>query len=1336
MGHHTVFYLDDLFSGHDAFTVEAQSVTDTGARRVSGAIQGPPRTHLLSNGSYTVMLTAAGSGYSRWRDLALTRWREDPTRDPWGSYLVLRDVVSGEVWSAGFKPTGREPDSYDVAFFEDRAQFSRQDGQLRTILEVMVSSDDDAELRLLSLINEGRSAREIDVTSYAEVVLSPPAADTAHPAFSKMFVQTEFVAEQDALLATRRPRDPGPQYWMVHFCALQADSVAAGLPGAPQFETDRARFLGRGRDIGDAAAIKVAGALSNTAGTVLDPVLSLRRRVRIDPGATVRAAFWTGIAAGRAPALSLVEKLRRPGALDLVRTQSSAQAESRLRDLGASVDDTRLFQDIAGHVLYSSASLRAPREILDANGLGQSTLWAHGVSGDLPIVLGLVENEADVDMARDLLRARRYWQSKYLSVDLVLLNAARDGAAAVQSALEKAVKVSGAGAGPGALNPSLGAVILLANGALPPPHLDLLKTAARALFGARRGSLREQVARPRAAALTPPIAAPAPPASAPVEKRPQIRGAATSSKPPAAAAPEFFNGLGGFDRDAREYVTVLGEDQWTPAPWINVIANPQFGFLVSADGTGSTWSLNAQQNQITPWSNDPVSNAPAEAIYIRDEDSGDLWSAAPLPIRDSSTYTTRHGFGYTRLQHAAHGISLDLLQFVPLEDPIKIGRLTIRNESQRARRLSITHYVDWVLGNQNNRAAPFIITSIEPSTGALLARNPWTSDFSSRVAFMDMAGRQQGYTADRTEFIGHGGSLAAPAALLGRQPLAKRVGGGLDPCGAMQTMISLNAGESLELTLFLGEESSHAAAASLIERYRAMHLDTALQSVTDFWRKTLNVIQVKTPDRSLDILANGWLLYQTLSCRVWGRTAFYQSSGAYGYRDQLQDVMALCVAAPAATREHILRAAARQFAAGDVQHWWLPTSGQGIQTRIADDRIWLVFVLARYLEVTQDVAVLDEPVPFLSGGPLAPGVLENFTAPASGGAASLFDHCVLALDSSLSVGEHGLPLFGTGDWNDGMNRVGIKGRGESVWLGWFLHAALTRFAPVAEARGAKDKAARWREHAAVLQKAIEREAWDGEWYGRGYYDDGTPLGFASDDECRIDSVAQSWAVISGAAQPDRAARAMASVDAQLVSRADGLVKLFTPPFDRTPQDPGYIKAYPPGLRENGGQYTHGAMWCALAFALLGDGDRAVELFALMNPINHSLNENAIERYKVEPYVVCADVYSTAPHIGRGGWTWYTGSAGWMYRTAVEGILGIHLRGAKLAIEPCIPHGWQGFEATYLHGSTRYLVRVNNPRGVNRGVARASLDGRELAGGLCEISLADDGREHTFEVTLG
>ena len=1290
------------------------------SRRFNSPYYATPRTHLLSNGSYSVMLTTAGSGYSRWRDIALTRWREDPTCDPWGYYIFLRDVFSGHVWSAGYQPIGRESESYDVAFFEDRVQISRKDGPIRTVMEILVSSEEDAEVRHLSLTNEGRGVREIELTSYAEVVLSQPAADSAHPAFSKMFVQTEFAAERGALLATRRQREPNQvPVWMVHFSSLEGEAI-----GSLQFESDRARFIGRGHDVRNAVAIMEARPLSNTAGTVLDPVLALRRRVRIEPGETVHIAFWTGIGANRAQALSLVDKLGSEPAFQRAKTLSWAKAQVQLRDLGAGFDDTQLFQEIAGRVLYSDASLRAPRELLDSNQLGQPALWAHGVSGDLPIVLAVITAAAQIPFVRQLLHAQTYWQSKYLAVDLLILNAAGSAAAeAAQTALDATVKSSLE-----ARRASLkgrGAVITLRADAITSEHRDFLQTAARAVFHGGRGPLSEQLARPQEREAAARL------------RREHSAEEARTHVPRLVPTLEYFNGLGGFDAGGREYVVVLDDGQWTPAPWVNVIANPQFGCLVSADGSGSTWSLNAQQNQITPWSNDPVSDASSEAIYIRDENSGDLWSATPLPIRErSSVYVVRHGFGYSSTEHTAHGISLKLTQFVPLEDSIKISRLKILNASDQARQLSITHYLDWVLGNQNNRAAPFIITALDPKTGALLARNPWTADFQSRVAFMDMAGRQHSFTADRTEFIGRHGSLAEPAALLGPQGLTNRVGGGLDPCGAMQTKIALNPGEAVELTLLLGEESSAEKAVELIERYRNMDLDATLKTVRDYWDRTLDVIQVKTPDRSMDILVNGWLLYQALACRVWGRTAFYQSSGAYGYRDQLQDVMALCVSAPAITREHILRAAARQFTEGDVQHWWLPTSGQGIRNRVSDSRIWLPFVVAHYLDVTGDVAVLDEQVPFLGGSPLAPQELESFSAPPAAAAAALYEHCVRALDSSLNIGAHGLPLFGTGDWNDGMNRVGIAGRGESVWLGWFLHAALTRFVPIAEARGAADQAANWRKHAFALQQAIEREAWDGDWYRRGYYDDGTVLGSVASDECRIDSVAQSWAVISGAAERSRALRAMSAVNTQLVSRSDGLVKLFAPPFDHTSHDPGYIKAYPPGLRENGGQYTHAAMWSTLAFALLGDGDRAGELFSLLNPINHASTRAGIHRYKVEPYVVCADVYSAPQHVGRGGWTWYTGSAAWMYRTAVEGILGIHLRADTLKVDPCIPRAWAAFEFTYKYGSSRYRISVKNPRGVSRGVAQASLDGKNLGGTPCEIKLVDDGRYHYGEITLG
>ncbi|MGO8828849.1 MAG: GH36-type glycosyl hydrolase domain-containing protein [Steroidobacteraceae bacterium] len=1302
-----------------------------------------PRTHLLANGDYAVMISAAGSGYSRWRDIAVTRWREDPTCDPWGFFMFLRDCASGRVWSAGYQPVGCEPDAYEVAFHEDRAEIIRQDGEIRTATEILVAAEDAAEVRRVCVSNTGRHAIDIDLTSYAEVVLASAAADSAHPAFSKMFVQTEFVAGGATLLATRRSREPAePHVWLFHFSTLEGTAV-----GDLQFETDRARFLGRGREPRDAVCIGEGRPLSNTTGTVLDPVIALRRRVRVAPGETARVAFWTGVAGTRAQALALADKYRDAAAFERAKTTAQERAAEQLRDLKIDLGEAQQFQRIANHVLYADSSLRAPRDLLSRNRLGPPVLWSCGISGDLPIVLVRIDDESGLGLVEHLLRAHEYWRRKRLAVDLVILNdLPPPNAAPLQQALEAAIlsaqtrglDVDSPGHdspghdSPGHASPALGQLFALRSDTMPASSSELLQTAARAIFTASLGSLSSQLERLREAQRAPRRQTANPHAKAASDGT--GRGEAPRSVPPL----EFFNGLGGFAAAGREYVTVLDAGQWTPAPWTNVIANPQFGFLVSADGAGSTWSLNAQQNQLTTWSNDPVANCPAEVIYIRDQQSGNLWSATPLPIREPGpVHIVRHGIGYSRFEQTSHGISLELLQFVPLEHPLKISRLKLCNRCGEERQLSVTHYVDWVLGNLRSRGAPYIVTEIEPQTSALLARNPWSAGFETRVAFMDMRGRQQACTGDRTEFIGRHGSLAEPAALLGPARLSNRVGGGLDPCGAMQCSISLAPGEETELVFLLGQEASTAEAAALLLRYRCIDLDAVLKVATDFWDETLGTIQVRTPDRSMDVLLNRWLLYQTLSCRLWARTAFYQSSGAYGFRDQLQDAMALCVSRPSIVREHILRAASRQFAAGDVQHWWLPGSGQGVKTRVSDDRIWLPYVVSHYLEVTQDAGLLDEPVGFLEGGPLAPDSQELFSAPAiTADKASLYEHCARALDSSLAVGAHGLPLFGTGDWNDGMNRVGAGGRGESVWLGWFLHAALLKFAPLADARGDAAKAALWRKHAMALQQAIERESWDGEWYRRGYFDDGTPFGSASSDECRIDSIAQSWAVISGGGDPERAARAMSAVDAQLVSRGDGLVRLFTPPFDRTLHDPGYIKAYPPGLRENGGQYTHAALWSTLAFALLGDGDRAGELFALINPINHAATPTAVSRYKVEPYVVCADVYSAPAHIGRGGWTWYTGSAGWMYRTAIEGILGIQLQGAVLRVCPCIPRAWPSFEVTYRHGSSHYLIAVENPRGVSRGIARASLDEREISSLPCEISLVDDGLHHHVKITMG
>jgi len=1317
----------------------AASVRDFAARlprRFHSPHDAVPRTHLLSNGRYAVMITAAGSGCSRWRDLAVTRWHEDATVDSWGSFIFLRDTRSGDTWSAGYQPSGVAPDSYEVEFTEDRAEIIRRDGTITTALELAVSAENDAEVRRVSVSNLGNRAREIELTSYAEIVLAPAAADAAHPAFSKLFIHTEFVGNVGALLATRQRRAPTEsEVWAAHLAVVEGNRV-----GDHQYETDRARFLGRGHDIRKPVTMIDGRPLSNTVGSTLDPIMSLRCRVRIPPGATARVAFWTLIARSRSEALDLADKHLDPTAFDRAVTLAWTQAQVQLHHLGIAPDEAQIFQRLANHVLYSDPTLRPSSEVLTRNERGQSTLWPHGISGDVAIVLVRIDEVEEAEIVRQLLRAHEYWRMKQLAVDLVILNERSTSYAQdLQSSLEALVRASQSRPRPEGEG-ARGNVFLLRADLISLDVRNLLRTAARAVLVSRRGSLAEQVTR-----IEESIRPATHVATRSLWRLPSplltIEAARAKPTAPPVVAPspselEFFNGLGGFTGGGREYVTILGEGQWTPAPWINVIANPTFGFHVSAEGAGYTWSGNSREHQLTPWSNDPVSDRPGEAIYVRDEDDGVFWTPTALPIReDAGVYVARHGQGYSRFEHTAHGIAIELLQYVPLDDPIKIGRLQIRNLSGRSRRLSITAYVEWVLGISRGASAPFIVTEMDPETGAMLARNPWSNEYGGCVAFADLAGRQVAWTGDRVEFLGRNGTIERPAALVGDAPLSKRVGAGLDPCGVLQTQLELKANGQAEVSFLLGEAAAKADARALVRRYRTTNLDAVFQAVTRHWDDVLTVVQVKTPDRSMDILLNRWLLYQTLGCRLWARSAFYQASGAYGFRDQLQDVLALTVARPELARAHLLRAAARQFIEGDVQHWWLPHSGQGVRTRISDDRVWLAHAAAHYVKGTADHAVLDEMVSFVEGPALRPGEHDSYFQPlVAEERATLYEHCARALDGALSVGAHGLPLIGTGDWNDGMNRVGDGGRGESVWLGWFLHATLSAFAPVAAARGESRRASSWQQHAARLRESLEREAWDGEWYRRGYFDDGTPLGSASSDECRIDSITQSWAVISGAADPTRAARAMASVDEHLARGGDGLVLLFTPPFAHTPLDPGYIKGYPPGIRENGGQYTHAATWVVIAFAMLGDGDKAAELFSRLNPINHANSRAASHRYKVEPYAVSADIYSVRPHVGRGGWTWYTGSAAWMYRAGLESILGFRVQGATLLIDPCVPRAWRGFEVAFRYHSTRYEIEVENPSGVTRGVTHLALDGKVLSRNL--VDLTDDGATHRVRVTLG
>ncbi|ABR49663.1 glycosyltransferase 36 [Alkaliphilus metalliredigens QYMF] len=1283
--------------------------------RTYGVPEGPvPQCHLLSNGRYSVMLSNAGTGYSKMEDLQITRWRQDALTGQYGTHIFIHHLNANKTWTTAYEPIKQEPDGYKVIFSQEKAEFLRTDENIDTHTEIVVSPENDVEIRRVTLRNHGQKDANIEVTSYFEAVIAPQAADLAHPAFSNLFVRTEVIDEYDSLIASRRPREHGQaEKWIFHTVTVDGETS-----GGLQYETNRKAFIGRGRNISNAIALEQP--LTGTKGIILDPIMSLRKTIKVAAGKSVTVSFITGIDETKEKVIKLVKKYHDASSIErsfqLAITRS--QVESSYLNLKST--EIKIYQEMISQILFLSPIRRKNEMLLKKNKKSQSGLWAYGISGDIPIVILKMKRMEDIDYVSQLLKAHEYWRSIGLKVDLVILN--EDESNYLQP-LQQLINEVVSSSQERHMVDQPGGIFIRNGDVIPEEDKILLCTVAKLILDPALGSISKQMVIQEEDIKT-------------IEDTKKFnKGTIQYISENEEIDVDYFNGYGGFSKDGREYIIRLKENVHTPAPWINVVANEKLGFIVTEGGSSFTWAENSRENKLTPWSNDPVSDPSGEVIYMRDEDTGEIWSMTPLPIREKENYTITHGAGYSKFKHHSHGILQELTLFVPAEDPIKINLVKLKNTGGTKRKLTVTYYLKPVLGVNDEVTQQYIITEKEESPGGILIRNPYNSDFPGRIAFAATSENMYSYTCDRQEFIGMQGSLSKPMGL-GRERLGNKTGAGYDPCVAIQISLELDENEEKEFVFLFGQGQNIEEVHSMINAYQDLNNSKfALQEIKDYWHRLLGTVKVKTPDLSMDLLLNQWLQYQTIACRLWARSAFYQSGGAYGFRDQLQDAMNAVYTFPEATRQQILLNCRHQFIEGDVQHWWHPGAGdKGIRTRFSDDLLWLPFAVIEYIHNTGDYEILHQEETFLEEEPLKEHEDERYGIPrVSQEKASVYQHCIRAIERGLQFGENGIPLMGSGDWNDGMNTVGNKGKGESVWLGWFMYSILTRFSELCNRMAEEDRGKRYLESAKSIAESIEKNAWDGGWYIRAFYDNGAPLGSSQNTECKIDSLAQSWSIISKGGREDRSQRAMKSVEQYLIKKDEGLILLFTPPFDKSEQEPGYIKGYVPGVRENGGQYTHAATWVIKAFAMTGEGDKAWELFNLINPINHTRTPLEAATYKLEPYVMAADVYAVSPHVGRGGWSWYTGVSGWMYKVGIEDILGLKKNGDRLFIDPCIPKDWKEYSMKYRYQDTDYHIVVKNPNGASSQVKELQMDGKRLQEAY--ISLINDKVAHRVEVIM-
>ena len=1307
-------------------------------RVFKGSKRENPEVLLLSNGSYSTMISDSGSGYSKKNDMTVYRWKGDSTSDSSGMFFYIKNLNSNDYWSTTYEPCKEEKDDYLVKFTLDKAKFESTDGNISTKYEVMLSSEDNIEFRKITLKNNAEKQRTLEITSYLEVTLQSFEGDAVHPSFSNLFISTEYNEEIKALIGNRRPRAEGDiTHYIFHNLVSNNE-----LEGDITYETSRLNFIGRNRDLKSPKVMDNDAPLQNTVGTVLDPIMSIRGRITLKPGEEGSIYYLTGVGESREEILSLINKYKDIPVIEKSLDTYNYSNVLELKHIGIRSSQANIYQSLSSYLLYLHSGRKNREAYIKNISMNQENLWAYGISGDLPIILLVIYGEEDIGLLRQTINMHYYFRNKGIKCDLVIYN---EEEVSYEEPLQKDIIST--------INNSLereyinkpGGVFIHNISTMGEEVRDFLIGISRIYIDGKNGNLSKQLMEAidydydkyKNSELLAPINR----IKVNVNESNYIKSFVDNEDFKVLRSGEvikanleiiensdmdktqiefkdyevnsnkdleeelvldFFNGYGGFHKKDKSYVIRLKDYLNTPAPWINVISNKDFGFHISEVGSSYTWCGNSRENKITPWSNDWITDKTGEALYIRDNSSGGYFTITPMPVRDGGEYIIKHSFGYSSFKHTAYNIKGEIEVFAPNNEKLKICKVKLKNLSNSDRNLSLFYYAQLVLGVYNYGSAKYIST--EKKDKYIYGVNPYSKYFGKLKAYLSIQGEEnQFFTGDRKSFIGIGEDLSNPRAL-SESNLNNRCGSIYDPCLASQLNIFLEAGEEKEVVILLGEEEEEALIEEKINKYKVLkNAYIALDEVKEYWSNFLGNIQVKTPDPSMDYLLNGWLMYQTLSCRYLSRTAFYQSGGAYGFRDQLQDSMAIGILNPTITREQILRSASRQYLEGDVQHWWHPVINSGIRTRFSDDLLWLPYVTIEYIKSTGDYSILDEKAPYLEDEPLRNGEDERYTiVNISNKEGSIYDHCLKAIDKALKFGIHNIPLMGSGDWNDGMSTVGNKGKGESVWVGWFLYKILDGFEDICKYKNSIEKSQEYEGFKGFIKENLEKEAWDGGWYRRAYFDNGTPLGSRENDECKIDSIAQSWAIISKAAKEDRAIEAMEAVDRYLVDRDKGLIKLLAPPFDKSSLEPGYIKGYVAGVRENGGQYTHAAVWVILALTKLELGNKAWKYYNMINPINHSNTELEARRYKVEPYVMSADVYIKEPHGGRGGWSWYTGASGWMYKVGIEDILGLKkIEGKGYIIKPCIPDEWQEYEINIKNQLEDYNIIIK--RGTEKGI---------------------------------